>query len=100
MRTAKPEERAGELQQPQEVRAVLVIADEQRAALGQPHQRPLDDPTACREPLLAGRVIVGFVQAQVLRLLRRGLGALDHNGVQRRGHLPGGGGSRPPLCDP
>jgi hypothetical protein len=55
METAKPEEGAGELEHAQEVSGVLVVADEQRAALGQPGQRPLHDPTPRREPLLAGR---------------------------------------------
>lgn len=46
MQAAKPEERAGELQQPQEVRALLIIADEQRPALGEPRQRPLHQRAA------------------------------------------------------
>ena len=33
MQEAKPKERASELEQPQEVRALLVVADEQGAAL-------------------------------------------------------------------
>ena len=54
MQAAKPEERASELQQPQEVRAPLVVADEQGAALREPRQRPLHHPPAGRKPLLAG----------------------------------------------
>ncbi len=55
MQAAKPEERAGELEQPQEVRAALVVAHQERPALGQPRERPFDDPPARREALLAGR---------------------------------------------
>jgi hypothetical protein len=57
VQAAKPEECAGELQQPQEVRAVFVIADEQGAAFREPRQRPLDDPPPGRKPLFAGRRI-------------------------------------------
>jgi hypothetical protein len=39
LQAAEPEQRAGELEQRQEVGGVFVVADEQRPALGQPGER-------------------------------------------------------------
>ncbi len=122
MQAAKPDERAGDQQQPQDMCALLVGADEQGAALRAPRQRALHDPPARRKARLAGGWIqrlltdaaqvwevamgrpcrlapwriVGRVQAQVVWPLRRGLGPVDDAGVQRRGQALGvvDGGAR------
>jgi hypothetical protein len=36
-----------------------------------------------RDSLVTGRIVIGFVQAQVLRGFLCDLGTVDHNGVQR-----------------
>lgn len=108
MESAAPEQRAGELDETLVVLRLLVVADEDRAALGQPGECALDDPAPgglgllppAVELLLAdaadvgdvpggrasglpGRVVVGLVQAQVLGDLG-GVGALDHGRVEGR----------------
>ena len=45
MKPSKPQQAARELDQPQAVRGVLLVADQQAPALRQPGQRPLDHPT-------------------------------------------------------
>ena len=82
----------GQLYESKVVASMFIIANQNGPALGQPTQRPLDHPaarfmpalpiagfllltdtadvwcvTARRGGLLAGRVIIAFVQAQVLR---------------------------------
>ena len=57
METTEPEQGAGELEQTEEVGGVLVVAHEQRPALGEPRQRTLDHPAARGEARLAGEQI-------------------------------------------
>src|SRR6516165_1481885 len=103
-----PEEGTGQLDQAQEVLVLLVIANQDRPTLTQPSQCPLHHPAPRLVPppprlaplLLGGRhdvrrvllrgghlpatgVVVVRIQAQVLRLLRRRLGPLDHDGLDR-----------------
>lgn len=60
MEAAKPEEGVGELEQAQEVGAVFDVADEQRAAFGQPRQRPLDHPAFWQQnEALSGSLSLG-----------------------------------------
>src|SRR5260221_2776907 len=54
MQATEPEQGAGELEQRQEIGRALVVANEQRPALGEPRQRALDHPASRREPLLPG----------------------------------------------
>src|SRR5260370_18128347 len=54
MQATEPEQGAGELEQRQEIGRALVVANEQRPALGDPRQRALHHPAARREPLLPG----------------------------------------------
>src|SRR5260221_9902535 len=54
MQATEPEQGAGELEQRQEIGRALVVANEQRTALGEPRQRALDHPASRREPLLPG----------------------------------------------
>ncbi len=53
MQAAEPEQGAGELEQSSKIRGVFVVADEQRAALGQPRQRAFHHPAARGNALLA-----------------------------------------------
>lgn len=92
MNTAIPQQGAGELNESEMIEPVLVVADEERAALRQPGQRAFHDPTSrfvflvsasgglfadaanVRNVLMlgdggvAGRIVVALVQAQVLFL--------------------------------
>ena len=85
MESAAPEERAGELDQAFVVVGVFVVADEDRAAFGEPGEGAFDDPASGVPGLLApaieflfadvsdvadlvadglpGRVVVAFVEA-------------------------------------
>src|ERR671925_137323 len=51
----EPEEGAGELKESEVVARMLVVADEDRAALGQPGKRPLHHPTSGRLALRGRR---------------------------------------------
>ena len=97
MEPSEPEQCAGELQQPQIVLRVLVVADEKGATLQQPRERSFDHPAPCLVSALArfgflftdapdvrpvvfvfGRfastgIVVALVQTKVLRRLFRAL---------------------------
>ena len=94
---SEPDEAAGEFEEAEVVRGLLLVADEQAATLGEPGQRPFDDPPACLVPRgawrslvvdrgdvrdvvavdaggPAGRVVVALVEAEVLGEVGLGLG--------------------------
>jgi len=101
--SAKPEERACELDQPQVVLRFRVVPDEDGATFLQPGERPLDHPPAGRvslasllvqlllaypayvrdvcvrlRRLAARRVVVALVETEILRRPVRRFGALNH----------------------
>jgi hypothetical protein len=106
MQSAIPEKAARQLQQPQVVEVMFVVAHQDGSAFRQPREGPLHHPAPWFVPPLArtgrrllfadgadvsgiarggdrlasGGIIVGLVQAQVLRLLRRRLRPLHHDG--------------------
>jgi hypothetical protein len=45
MQSAKPEQGAGELEQPAKIGGVFVVAHQERSALGEPSQRALHNPS-------------------------------------------------------
>src|SRR5437588_10453285 len=100
-----PEQRTSQLDQPQVVLRLLVIAHPYRSTLRQPPQCPLHHPAPRRvlfflmlikflfadsshvarvamllDRRLAGRMVVSFIQTQVLRLGFARLRSLDDNG--------------------
>src|SRR5262249_42498086 len=108
-----PVQRAGELDQAQVVRVLLVVPHQDPTALRQPRQRSLHHPTTRLGTWLpiggrhhlptavdvrdvvrfgrrfpAGGILVAPIQRQVLWLLLRRLGALDHDGFDRRAEHP------------
>src|SRR5215210_5119972 len=108
MLTTVPQQDAGDLDQPQVVGGLLLVAYQDGAALRQPAQRALHYPSSSWITLLSLRVlllfsdvsdmrlvivalhhfpsglfIVALIQAQMLRSLLGGLGTLHHHGVER-----------------
>jgi hypothetical protein len=94
------------LQQTQEIDGFLLIPDQEAPALGEPGQRPFHHPPArrigflavgielfladapemgdvliCRHGLMPSRMIIAFVQAEMLRPRLSRLGALHHDGL-------------------
>jgi hypothetical protein len=105
---AEPDEAAGELEEAEVVLGLLLVADEEAAALGEPGQRPLDHPPPSLVPLGSRRalvadggdvwdvvpvdagvpadgVVVALVGAEVLGEVGLGCGALQDDGVDGRG---------------
>ena len=105
MDSAEPQESTGELDQAEVIECVLVIANEDCTALGQPAQSALHNPAAWPVLVLptrdgffltdfadvrgitvlgcglsARRVVVSLVQAQVLRRALGRYGTFHHNG--------------------
>src|SRR5215203_3699091 len=108
MLTTVPQQDAGDLDQPQIVGSLLLVAYQDGAALRQPAQRPLHYPSSSRITLVSlkvlllfsdasdmrlvvvalhhfpsGLFVVALVQAQMLRSLLGGFGTLHHHGLQR-----------------
>ena len=98
------------MQQTQEIEGFLLIADQEAPALGEPGQRPFHDPPArwigllavwieffladtadirsvllCRGRLMPRRVVIAFIQAEMLWRFRAWLGALHHHGLKHGG---------------
>src|SRR5215204_3682189 len=119
MLTTVPQQDAGHLDQPQVVGGLLLVAYQDGAALRQPAQRALHYPSSSWITLLSLRVlllfsdasdmrlvvvalhdfpsglfIVALIQAQMLRSLLGGFGALEHDGVGGGGGGGGGGWGR------
>src|SRR5215203_1184234 len=108
MLTTVPQQDAGDLDQPQVVGGLLLVAYQDRAALRQPAQRALHYPSSSWIMLLSLRVlllfsdasdmrlvvvalhhfpsglfIVALIQAQMLRSLLGGFGTLHHRGFEQ-----------------
>src|SRR5215217_2290188 len=108
MLTTVPQQDAGNLNQPQVVGGLLLVAYQDGAALRQPAQRALYYPSSSRITLLSlqvlllfsnasnmrlvvvalhhfpsGLFIVALVQTQMLRSLLGGFGTLHHDGIER-----------------
>ena len=108
MLTPVPQQDAGNLDQPQIVDGLLLVAYQDGAALRQPAQRALHYPSSSWITLLSlqvlllfsdasdmrlvvvalhhfpsGLFIVALVQAQMLRSLLCGFGTLHHDGIER-----------------
>src|ERR687892_1124212 len=108
MLTTVPQQDAGDLNQPQVVGGLLLVAYQDGAALRQPAQRALHYPSSSWITLLSLRVlllfsdasdmrlvvvalhhfpsglfVVAFIQTQMLLRLLGGLGTLHHDGLQR-----------------
>src|SRR3954464_9194008 len=108
MPTPVPQQDAGDLNQPQIVGGLLIVAYQDGAALRQPAQRALRYPSSswitllCLQVLLlfsdasdmrlvvvalhhfpSGLFIVALVQAQMLRSLLGGFGTLHHDSIER-----------------
>ena len=104
-----PQQDAGHLDQPQVVRGLLVVAYQDSPTLREPAQSSLHHPSPRRiafdariiellfadasdvrnvaplfDDLSCRRVVVAFVQAQVLRRLLVGSRALDHDSIECR----------------
>src|SRR5215212_9862819 len=109
MLTTVPQQDAGNLNQPQVVGGLLLVAYQDGAALRQPAQRALYYPSSSRITLLSLQVLllfsnasdmrlvvvalhhfpsglclfVALVQTQMLRSLLGGFGTLHHDGIER-----------------
>src|SRR5215216_912803 len=109
MLTTVPQQDTGDLDQPQVVGGLLLVAHQNGAAFREPAQCALHHPSPRRVTLLPGAIfllladapyvggvaaglhrlldlrslVVALVQAQMLGRPLRGLGALDHHGVER-----------------
>src|SRR5215208_226233 len=109
MLTTVPQQDTGDLDQPQIVGGLLLVAHQNGAAFREPAQCALHHPSPRRVTLLPGAIfllladapyvggvaaglhclldlrslVVALVQAQMLGRPLRGLGALDHHGVER-----------------
>src|SRR5215216_1692050 len=109
MLTTVPQQDTGDLDQPQVVGGLLLVAHQNGAAFREPAQCALHHPSPRRLTLLPGAIfllladapyvggvaaglhrlldlrslVVALVQAQMLGRPLRGLGALDHDSVER-----------------
>src|SRR5215208_1805236 len=108
MLTTVPQQDASDLNQPQVVGGLLLVAHQDGAALRQPAQRALHYPTPRRITLLplqvlllfsdasdmrlvvvalhhfpSGLFVVAFIQTQMLWSLLGGFGTLHHDGLER-----------------
>src|SRR5215218_618830 len=108
MLTPVPQQDAGDLDQPQVVGSLLLVAYQDGAALRQPAQRALHYPSSSRITLVPFQVlllfpdasdmrpvvvalrhfpsrlfIVALVQTQILRSLLGGFGTRHHDGLER-----------------
>jgi hypothetical protein len=69
MLTTVPQQDASDLNQPQVVGSLLLVAYQDGAALRQPAQRALHHPSPCRITLLALQVLLLFSNASDMRLV-------------------------------